>query len=110
MPSLEQIRQMTEQFPDDPMLRFSLGQKLLEDFPEDQEKLEEACHHFEFVSEKQPGHAANSLSYGKALIALGTEDKAKEILTAGLDKAQKMSDSGHDLIPAIEELLKTLEE
>jgi len=109
MPTLEQIKQMAEQFPDDPMMRFALGQKMLEEFPDDQEKLTEACDHFAFVEEKQPGHATNSLSYGKALIILKQDEKAKEVLNTGLDKAKKMSDGGHDLIPALEELLKSLD-
>ena len=104
---IENIRALAEQFPEDPTMRFALGQRLVED--NNSNNLNEAIEHLEFVRKNDPGNAANFLMLGKAYAVKGMEDEAREVLTEGLQKANAMSDAGHDLIPAIQELLESLD-
>lgn len=104
---IQNIRALVEQFPDDPTMRFALGQRLVEDNNPDD--LDEAIEHLEFVRKHDAGNAANFMILGKAYVAKDMEDEALEILMEGLQKANAMSDAGHDLIPAIQELLESLD-
>ncbi|MDX1973530.1 MAG: hypothetical protein SFY68_13450 [Candidatus Sumerlaeia bacterium] len=103
---IEQVRQLVALYPDDTALRFTLGQKLVEEGSP--ESLAESLEHLEFVRQFDHRNAANALIYGKALIQLGREDEAREVIMEGLQKAYKLSDHGHDLIPALKELLESL--
>ncbi len=105
--TIEQIRNMIEQFPDDCALRFTLGQKLFEEGTPEQ--LNEALVHLNFVHKNDPTNAANDLTYAKALFKANQEEKAHEVLMAGLQKAYSLTAEGHDLVPAIKELMESLE-
>lgn len=105
--TIEQVRGLAEQFPEDCAIRFTLGQKLFEQGTAEQ--LTEALDHLEFVHKNDPRNAANDLVYAKALLKAGQPEQAQEVLMAGLGKARAVSAEGHDLVPAMQELLESLE-
>lgn len=104
---IEQVRALVEIYPDDCALRFTLGQKLFEEGTE--AELKEALDHLAFVHKNDARNAANELVYAKALLKANQPDEAREILMAGLAKAKAVSAEGHDLVPAIQELLESLD-
>jgi hypothetical protein len=103
---IEQVRQLVALYPEDTALRFTLGQKLAEEGSP--ESLAESLEHLEYVRQFDHRNAANSLVYGKALIQLNRDEEAREIVMEGLQKAYSLSDHGHDLIPALRELLDSI--
>mgnify|MGYP002000674237 CR=1 FL=1 len=92
----------------DALSRFALGQALFKqgDGPED---LSEAVEHLMFANAKDPDHLATYHILGQVLINLGRKDEARTLLKQGSRKAGDVGvGMGHDLGPAMEQLLETL--
>ncbi len=92
---------------DDPLSRFGLGQALF------QEGSIEACHeaaeHLLVAKAKAPDHLATFHVLGQVLIKLGRNSEARDVLSAGCEKAEAVGEGmGRDLGPAMAELLRTL--
>ena len=102
---IDAFRQMVAKNPQGFLGRFGLGNKLLREGG----NLEEAVEHLTFATQLDPTHVASHLSLGRALIGLGKNDAAKPVLTAGIDAALSgRSNGGHDLVPELQQLLRTL--
>ena len=91
----------------DALSRFALGQALFQEGGV--EGLREAAEHLMFASAKDPDHLATYHILGQVLIKLGRKDGARTVLQAGSTKAAGVGvGMGHDLGPAMAELLETL--
>ena len=105
---ITQFRKLLAMDDSDPLSRFALGQALFKQGQSPKE-LDEAAEHLRFANSKDPDHLATYLLLGQALIKLGREDEAKAVLQAGSKKAEGVTvGMGHDLGPAMIELLETL--
>ena len=92
---------------DDPLSRFGLGQALFQEGST--EALHEAAEHLGFAHAKAPDHLATYHVLGQVLIKLGQNNEARRLLLAGCEKAQGVGIGvGHDLGPAMAELLEQL--
>ena len=92
---------------DDPLSRFALGQALFQEGS--LEALHEAADHLIFANSKAPDHLATYHVLGQVLIKLGRTCEARDVLTAGCEKAEAVGvGMGHDLGPAMAELLGSL--
>ena len=100
---ISQLREMVEEDPEDVLLRYSLGRKLLEDMDGDPK---EAVIHLCAVLETEPRHVAAMLALGQAYMRVGKDDEARETLEAGLEATRGLSHAeGEDLGPEFEKLL-----
>ena len=92
---------------DDPLSRFALGQALFQEGG--LEALHEAAEHLLFANAKAPAHLATYHVLGQVLIKLGRNSEARDVLSAGCEKAEAVGvGMGHDLGPAMAKLLETL--
>ena len=108
MPDLEMLRTVVEADPDDPMLRFALGQKLYDEV-KTRDGYREAEGHLRFAHKADPKNLACAYTYAMVLTELGETEKARPILEDGLAKAAAAPDSeGHDLEPQFREALENL--
>lgn len=106
--SLEALRKFVALDPEDGTMRFALGQKLYEEV-KTPEGLAEAVGHLRAANAKSPGHCATYYVLGCALVDFGARDEAVEVLKRGYDLVVAMPEAeGHDLAPAIQELLDTI--
>ncbi len=72
--------------------------------------MEEAVEHLTIATQLDPTHVASHLALGRALIGLGRKADARPVLTAGVDAALSgRSSGGKDLVPEMQEMLRTLE-
>ena len=102
---LDAFRQMVAKNPKGFLGRYGLGNKLLQEGG----NLEEAVEHLRVAVLLDPVHVASHLALGRALAALGKNDEARPVLTAGIDAAQSgRSNGGADLIPEMRALLQKL--
>jgi len=91
----------------EPLSRFALGQALFHEGGI--EALHEAAEHLLFANAKAPAHLATDHLLGQVLIKLGRKDEARTVLEAGSERAADVGvGMGHDLGPAMAELLETL--
>jgi len=91
----------------DPLSRFALGQALFQEG--NIEVLPEAAEHLLFANAKAPHHLATCHVLGQVLIKLGRSSEARDVLSAGCEKAEAAGvGMGHDLGPAMAELLRAL--
>ncbi len=71
--------------------------------------MEEAVEHLTVATQLDPTHAASHLALGRALIQLGRNADAKPVLTAGIEAVLSgRSNGGKDLVPDVQELLRSL--
>jgi len=102
---LDSFRQMVAKNPRGFLGRFGLGNKLIQEGG----NLEEVVEHLTVATQLDPTHVASHLALGRALIGLGKHDEAKPVLTAGIDAALSgRSSGGQDLVPELQQLLRTL--
>lgn len=91
----------------DPLSRFALGQALFKE--ERVEALHEAAEHLLFANAKAPDHLATYHVLGQVLIKLGRKAEARDVLTAGCERAGAAGEGmGRDLGPAMADLLGSL--
>ena len=92
---------------DDSLSRFGLGQALFQ--KGGIEAFTEAAEHLLFASTKAPDHLATYHVLGQVLIKLGRNTEARDVLSAGCEKAKAVGEGmGRDLGPAMADLLSTL--
>jgi tetratricopeptide (TPR) repeat protein len=102
---LDAFRKMVAQSPNGFLGRYGLGNKILQEGG----NLEEAIEHLQVAVRLDPVHVASHLALARALIALGRNEDAKPVLTAGIDAASSgRSNGGMDLIPEMRALLQSL--
>lgn len=103
------LRAFVDMDPDDAMMRFALGQKIHEEV-KTPAGLAEALGHLRFAWSKDSRNAVYGYTLGQALLESGDEDQAREVLEAAFERASAARDSeGHDLAPAIRELLERMD-
>jgi len=102
---IDAFRQMVAKNPKGFLGRYGLGNKILQE----NGSLEEAAEHLTAATQLDPTHVASHLALGRALIQLGRTAEAKPVLTAGIDAVLSgRSNGGKDLVPEMQELLRTL--
>ena len=80
----------------DALSRFALGQALFQEGGI--EALHEAAEHLLFANAKAPTHLATYHVLGQVLIKLGRNSEARDVLSAGCEKAAAVGvGMGHDL-------------
>src|SRR2546422_2886845 len=102
---LDAFRQMVAKNPKGFLGRYGLGNKILQEGG----NLEEAVEHLRVAVQLDPLHVASHLALGRALAALGRNEEARPVLTAGINAASSgRSSGGVDLIPEMRALLQAL--
>lgn len=102
---IDTFRQMVAKNPNGFLGRYGLGNKLLQE----NGSVEEAVEHLTAATQLDPTHAASHLMLGRALIRLGRNGEAKPILAAGIEAVLSgRSNGGKDLVPEMQELLRSL--
>jgi len=102
---LDAFRQMVAKNPKGFLGRYGLGNKILQEGG----NLEEAVEHLRVAVQLDPVHVVSHLALARALAALGRNEEAKPVLTAGINAAASgRSSGGADLIPEMRALLQTL--
>ena len=105
--NVDRFRKLVALDEDDPLSRFALGQALFQEGSA--EALHEAAEHLLFANSKAPAHLATYHILGQVLIKLGRDSEARDVLTAGCEKAEAVGvGMGHDLGPAMADLLGSL--
>ena len=103
---IEKTKQMVQQFPDDGLMQFTLGQKYY-----DHDDLTNAKHHLEKAHELEPNHLLTHLLLGNIYLSLADDNKAKTILERGLNLMPTLpAGQGQDLEPEFRAVLEELEE
>ncbi len=106
---IARFRKIVELDRDDPLSRFALGRALFMEGGDDATR--EAAEHLTFANEKDPTHLATYHILGQALIRLGRHDDARRVLTEGIRRTEGVGHGmGHDLGPAMAELMESMEE
>ncbi|MBX3729562.1 MAG: tetratricopeptide repeat protein [Candidatus Sumerlaeia bacterium] len=107
---IQTLRQVCRVAPDDPVVRFALGQKLFEEDGSG-EALREATEHLEFVRDNDARNAAAIYVLAQVYVARGQLDAARETLHAARERIASRADiDGTDLLPQIEALLDEIAE
>lgn len=103
---IDAFRQMVAKNPRGFLGRYGLGNKILQE----NGSVEEAVEHLTVATELDPTHVASHLALGRALIQLGRSADAKPVLTAGIEAVLSgRANGGKDLVPYMQELLRSLE-
>ena len=102
------LRKMVEADESDTVMRYVLGQKLLEE-DGGSEALREAREHLVFVKENDPRNAAALLTLAKVLEALQETDAALLVIDEAIQRIDRSPDiDGTDLKPELEALKESL--
>ena len=102
---IDAFRQMGAKNPKGFLGRYGLGNKILQE----NGSVEEAVEHLTVATQLDPPHVASNLALGRALIRLGRNSEAKPVLTAGIEAVYSgRSNGGKDLVPELQELLRSL--
>ena len=102
---VDAFRHMVDKNPKGFLGRYGLGNKILQESG----SLEEAVEHLTVAIQLDPTHAASHLLLGRTLIRLGRNAEAKPVLTAGIEAVVSgRSNGGKDLVPEMQELLRSL--
>lgn len=102
---IDAFRQMVAKNPKGFLGRYGLGNKIIQEHG----SLEEAVEHLTVATQLDPTHVASHLALGRALIQLGRNADAKPVLNAGIEAVRSgRSNGGKDLVPEMQELLRSL--
>ncbi len=105
--NVSKFRKLVALDQDDPLSRFALGQALFQEGSI--AALHEAAEHLLLANAKAPDHLATYHVLGQVFIRLDRNTEARDVLSAGCEKAEAAGvGMGHDLGPAMTELLRTL--
>ncbi len=101
MPTIDQLRALLADEPDDVFLNFGLAMQYAQ-----AGHAEEAIRQFERVVQLDPRHASAYFQWARTLLALGRHSEAREILSRGLKAAEAAGDHHardkmNDLLQAI---------
>ena len=107
MPTADAIRKVLIRTPDDALLLFALGKKLIEtQSPAD---LSEAITLLRRAHQLDPTHLATYQILAAALIDAGLPDEARPILMAGIERVADVGEGmGRDLGPAMQAMLNSV--
>ena len=89
MPSIEQLEKLLSREPDDAFLNFGLAMQLSKE-----KRSEESLARFDHVIRLDPAYTAAYHQKGIALISLQRMDDARNVLTRGIEAAQRIG-NGH---------------
>ena len=104
---LDKLRRLVALDPADPLSRFALGKKLLD---EGTEHLPEAIEHLTIANQTAPAHLATYPALATAFIQSGRLEEARSVLTAGLPRVQAVGEGmGRDLGPLMAGMLADLD-
>ena len=104
---LTTLRKLVALDESDPLSRFALGRKLMEEGTE--EALREAATHLRFANERAPSHLATYRVLGQVLIRLNEKDEARRVLEEGIKRVADIGEGmGRDLGPLMREMLESL--
>lgn len=102
---ISSLRKLLSLDPNDALSRFALGKRLLET-ADDPAQLAEPIEHLTFANTADPSHLATYHLLGQALLKHGDTAQAKQVLTAGIERANAVGHGmGHDLGPLMAGLL-----
>jgi predicted Zn-dependent protease len=102
------FRKLVALDPVDPLNRFGLGKKLVEQ-EGTPEALAEAAEHLRYANAQAPEHLATYHVLGQVLIRLGEVEEARQVLQAGCRRTADVGEGmGRDLGPAMAQLLESL--
>ncbi len=87
MPSREQVERLLANEPDDVFLNFALAMELAKD-----EDKGPALARFSRVMELDAGYTAAYYQKGRLLLSLSRADEARQVLSAGVQAAQRVGD------------------
>jgi predicted Zn-dependent protease len=105
---LPKLRKLVSLDENDPLSRFALGKKLLEEAG-GEAMLAEAAEHLRFANRTAPDHLATYHILAQTLIRLGKKEEARQVLAAGVEKSAAFAHGmGRDLGPLMQDLLKAL--
>jgi hypothetical protein len=105
---LAKLRKLVALDENDPLSRFALGKKLVEEGTTQAES-EEAAGHLTFANENAPEHLATYHMLGTVLIRLGRKDDARKVLEEGVRRVAGVGHGmGRDLGPLMQEMLDQL--
>lgn len=105
LPKLRKLVALDEK---DPLSRFALGKKLLEE-ADGPAMLQEAADHLRFANRVAPNHLATYHILAQTLIRLGLTDEAQQVLRSGIEKSAAFAHGmGRDLGPLMQEMLGKL--
>ena len=88
MSRIEKIQRMLGDEPDDVFLNFALAMEFAK-----LERFTDSLAQFDRVLQIDPGYVVAFFHKAKTLAAMGDADAAKEVLTAGIDKATEVGDT-----------------
>jgi hypothetical protein len=109
--TVETMRQLVALDPADPLSRFGLGKKLLEERGEDEVALQEAAAHLRHANETAPQHLATYHVLADVLVRLKQFGEAREVLMRGIAAVDKAGGGmGRDLGPVMRGMLANLPE
>lgn len=105
LPKLRKLVALDEK---DPLSRFALGKKLLEE-ADGNAMLTEAAGHLRFANQAAPDHLATYHILAQTLVRLGLTDEARQVLQRGIEKSAAFAHGmGRDLGPLMQDMLRQL--
>jgi predicted Zn-dependent protease len=105
---IAKFRKLVALDPNDPLSRFALGKKLLEEGGS-AEALSEAAEHLAFANARAPEHLATYHVLGQVLIRLDRNGEARRVLEAGIARTADVGEGmGRDLGPAMRAMFDAL--
>lgn len=87
MPSIEAIRKIIEQAPNDPFPRYGLAMELRR-----QKLFDDARAAFAELADKHPDYVPQYLMHGQLLVEIGDKGAARQVVERGLAAARKKGD------------------
>ncbi|MHC4092340.1 MAG: tetratricopeptide repeat protein [Planctomycetota bacterium] len=88
MPTREQLEKLLAAEPDDVFLNFGLAMELAKEEP-----YEPALRQFDRVLALEPDYCAAYYQKARLLLSQGHNDEARQVLTAGIEAAQRCGDA-----------------
>lgn len=105
---LVKLRKLVALDENDPLSRFALGKKLVEE-GQTREEWEEAVGHLAFANQRSPEHLATYHMLGTALMRLGRTEEARRVLEEGVRRVAAVGGGmGRDLGPVMQQMLEQL--
>ena len=101
MSRLEKLETLLAAEPDDVFLNYSMAMEMAK-----ADRYDEALAAFTRVSELDPDYIASYFHQGKTLLRMGRRERAKQALTAGIERAKACGDQ--HAVSEMTELLGTL--
>jgi hypothetical protein len=105
---LPKLRKLVSLDVSDPLSRFALGKKLLEEAGNDA-MLSEAAEHLRFANRAAPDHLATYHVLAQTLLRLKLNEEGRQVLIAGIERSATFAHGmGRDLGPLMQTMLSSL--